>query len=190
MRPRVTPSLDANGGGIVKQSAAAERAETPALRLIRPDEMFDHMKDTFDAIARRAFAIFDGNGRRLGHALDDWLRAEAELLHPVHLDISETEKALTVRAEVPGFSEKDIEVSVEPRRLTISGKRESTEEKKTKGKVVYSEHCSNQLFRVVELPAEVDAASPAVKATCDRGILTISMPRAKTRQIEVEAHPA
>jgi HSP20 family protein len=152
------------------------------------EQMFDHMRDTFDAITRRAFEIFDNNGRRFGHELEDWLQAEAELLHPTHLDISESDKTLTVRAEVPGFSEKDIEVSVEPRRVTISGKRESTAEQK-QGKTIYSERCSNQFFRAADLPAEIDTASSAVNATYDQGVLTIMLPKleqAKGRQIKVE----
>jgi HSP20 family protein len=150
------------------------------------------MKETFDAVARRAFEIFDGNGRRFGHELEDWLQAEAELLHPTHLDISESDKTLTVRAEVPGFREKDIEVSVEPRRVTISGRRESAVEEK-KGKTVYSEHCANQFFRAAELPAEVDTTSSAVKATYDQGVLTITLPKveqARGRQIKVEPKSA
>jgi HSP20 family protein len=174
----------------VKQpTAVPRRAGASHLQLVPADRMLDHMRETLDAVSRRAFEIFDHNGRRSGRELDDWLQAEGELLHPMHVDISETDRALTVRAEVPGFSEKDIEVSVEPRRLSISGKRESGEEKR-KGKTVYSERCSDEIFRVVDLPAEVDAASSAVKATYDRGVLTITLPkteRPRGRQVKVEA---
>ena len=48
-----------------------------------------------------------------------------DLLHPVHVNIAESGESLEVKAEVPGFSEKEIEVSVEPSRLTITGKRET-----------------------------------------------------------------
>jgi len=54
------------------------------------------------------------------------------------LEITETEDTLTAHAEVPGFKAKELELSVEPQRITISGKRESTEEKKT-AKTVYKE---------------------------------------------------
>jgi len=175
----------------VKHSTAVERAgRAPHLRLVPAEQMIDHMKETFDAIARRAFEIFDGNGRRFGRELEDWFQAEAELLHPVHLEVSESDDALTVRAEVPGFSEKDLEVSVEPRRLTISGKRESTQERK-EGKTVYSERCSNQIFRTVDLPAAVDTAA-AAKATCDQGLLTITLVKAakpEGRRVKVEPKP-
>jgi HSP20 family protein len=177
----------------MKQSTAVQRARARAhLRLVSSDQIFDRMRETYDAIARRAFEIFEGNGRRFGRDLEDWFRAERELLHPVHMEISETEGDLTVVVEVPGFTEKDIEIHLEPRRLTISGTRESTEEHK-KGKTVYTERCSNRIFRVVDLPAQVDATNAAVQATYDKGILTITLPKPvkqEGRQIKVEAKPA
>lgn len=173
----------------MKQSTAIQRARHPAhLRLVSADQIFDQMKETFDAVARRAFEIFERNGRRLGHDVEDWFQAERELLHPVSLDISETDSTLTVELEVPGFTEKDIQVSVEPRRLTVTGKRESREEKK-KGKTVYSERRSDEIFRTVDLPSEADTGHSALKATYDRGVLTITLPKrgtAEAREIKVE----
>ncbi|HYL55142.1 MAG TPA: Hsp20/alpha crystallin family protein [Gemmatimonadales bacterium] len=175
------------------QSTAVQRGREGAhLQLVSSDQIFDHMKATFDAVARRAFEIFETNGRRWGRELDDWFQAERELLHPLHLEVSETAGALTVEVEVPGFTEKDIEINLEPQRLTISGARESAEERK-KGKTVYSECRSNRIFRVVDLPAAVDTTSPAIKATYDKGILMITLPKAaksEARQVKVEAKPA
>lgn len=176
-----------------KQATAVQRAtEGTHLRLVSSDRIFDRMKETIDAVTRRAFELFEANGRIFGRDLDDWLRAERELLHPLYLEISETDGALTVEVEVPGFTEKDIEISLEPQRLTISGIRETTEERK-KGTTVYSERASKRIFRVVRLPAEVDTASTAIGATYASGILTITLPKLakpKTRQIKVEAKSA
>ena len=90
--------------------------------------------------------------------MDDWFRAEAELLHPTHMSISETDGEITVKTEVPGFNPEELKVSLEPRRLTISGKRGPSEEYGEKEKTVYQERCCSELFRVLELPAEVDAS--------------------------------
>jgi HSP20 family protein len=154
------------------------------IRLVRADDLFDRMRDTYGSIARRAFEIFECSGQPFGHDLDDWFRAESELLHPVHLDVAESGNALTVRAEVPGFSAKEIEVSVEPRRLTISGKRETKEERKTE-KTIYSERCADQILRVLDLPAEIDTGK--VEATLRDGILELAMPKAaEAKKIRVE----
>ncbi len=172
------------------QSTAVQRAGTrPSLHLVSTDEMLDHMKDTLGAVARRAFEIFEGEGRTMGRDRDNWFQAERELLHPMPLDISETDGVLTVRAEVPGFSENDIEVNLEPRRVTISGKRETAEERKI-GKTIQSECRSNQIYRVVDLPAEIDTASDAIKASYAQGELTITLPKAEktsSRPVKVEA---
>jgi HSP20 family protein len=149
------------------------------------DDVFDRIQQTYDSIARRAFEIFDSNGRWLGHELEDWFRAESELLHPVHLEITETDDNLAVRAEVPGT--KELTIDVEPRRLTITGKHEAQEESK-KGKTVYSERCAKEILRVVALPAEIDSSK--VNAILKDGILNVEMPKAvhaKTVRVEPKA---
>jgi HSP20 family protein len=138
--------------------------------------LVDRMEKVYDAIARRAFEIFDSNGGGNGHDVSNWLQAESELLHPLHLEITESEDALNVKAEVPGFAAKELDIQVEGNRLTISGKRESTEQS-TKGKTIYSERCSQEVFRSVELPREVDGSK--VNATLKDGILTIELPKAQ-----------
>jgi HSP20 family protein len=145
------------------------------LKVVPPGDLLKRAEQLYDNIARRAFEIFEGNGRLFGRDLDNWFKAESELLHPVHIDITEAGNDLTVRAEVPGFTAKELEVSVEPRRVTISGKRETKEERKDK-KVVYSESCSNRLLRVIDLPANVDADKAS--ATLKDGILELRVPKA------------
>ena len=146
-----------------------------AVRQPATSDVRDQIQQTYDSIARRAFQIFNDNGRWLGHELENWFRAESELLHPVHLEIAEYDDSLTVRAEVPGFSAKEIEINVEPRKLTIAGKHEAQEESK-KGKRVYSERCSNEILRVVDLPVEVDSSK--VSAILKDGILKMELPKA------------
>lgn len=152
------------------------------------ENVLDRFQQLNDTIAQRAFEIFDRNGRWFGNDLDNWLKAESELLHPVHLEITESEENLTVRAEVPGFAAKDLEINVEPRRLTISGKHEAKEEGK-KGKTVYSELCAKEIMRFVDLPADIDASK--VNATLSDGVLNIEMPKAaEAKTVRVEAKTA
>src|SRR5437899_11279646 len=49
----------------------------------------------------------------------------------MHLELMESDNHVTVRAEVPGFSAKELEINVEPRRLTISGKQVPRSEEHT-----------------------------------------------------------
>lgn len=144
-------------------------------------ERFDQI---YDSIEKRAFEIFNKNGRWHGNELSDWLQAEAEILHPIHLEIAETDEALNVRAEVSGFSAKELNIQVEGNRLTIAGKHESKEEG-TKGKTIYSERCAKEILRYVDLPLSVDASK--VNAQLMNGILNIELPKAqqaKSDQVE------
>lgn len=149
------------------------------------DALFNEMRETFDSIARRAYELFESNGRQPGRDFDDWVRAESKFLHPVHIEVREANGSVRVRAEVPGFEAKDLEISIEPTRLTIAGKREWSGEEK-KGNVVYSECQANQLFRSLSLPVEVDAEK--ARATLKQGVLDLVLPKAApSRKIKVEA---
>jgi len=166
-------------------ATAMQPAKAPvAVKQPAAVDVFDRMQQIYDSIAHRAFEIFENNGRWLGHDLEHWFCAESELLHPVHLEMAESDDNLTVRAEVPGFSTKELQINVEPRKLTILGKHEAQEESK-KGKTIYSERCAKQILRVVDLPVEVDSSK--VSAILKDGVLNIELPKAahaKTVRIE------
>ena len=124
---------------------------TIAPRPLSENSALSKMAEIENTIARRAYELFASSGFTNGHDLEDWLFAESELLDGMPVEITETEKKLAVNAGLPGFTEKDIEIRVEPRRLFISGKREEKSENKKKGETVYSER-SNQVFRTIDLP--------------------------------------
>jgi HSP20 family protein len=150
-----------------------------------PGELLEQFDRIYDSIARRAFELFENNGRWIGNDLADWFRAEAEFLHPLHLEVKETGDAYTVRAEVPGFAADELDIRVEPRCLRISGKRETKEEKK-KATMIRSEWCSDRILRAVDLPAEIDAAKAS--ATLKDGILTIDLPKAApAKSVRIQA---
>ena len=103
----------------LQAGTAVQQARAPVpVQQSATSDVFQQIQQTYDVIARRAFEIFNDNGRWLGHELEDWFRAESELLHPVHLEMAESDDNLTVRAEVPGFSTKELKINVEPRKLT------------------------------------------------------------------------
>lgn len=152
------------------------------------ENLAERVNDLVQTVAKRAYEIFEGKGRTLGHDIDDWFKAEMELLHPVHVEITQSGEEFEVKAEVPGFNEREIEVSVEPQRLTITGKRETRKEEK-KGKTVYEEFCSDQILRIVDLPMAVHADK--VTATLKNGILHMKMPKVvKGKTIEIKPKAA
>ena len=174
---------------MVEKSTGVQVAKEPtALMPLTFEAMVDRMGAMFDAVSRRAYDIFERNGRMLGREWEDWFQAERELFHPVHVHVAESDNSLEVKAEVPGFSDKELEINVEPRRVIITGKRETAKEEK-KGKTVYSEACSDHLMRIIHLPVEVEAEKAT--ATLKNGILELSMPKAaKARTIRIQPKAA
>ena len=169
------PALEAKTSAVPVKINAAE-VET----------LFDRAKEIYEAITRRAYDLFDGRGRQEGYDLEDWLSAERELLRPVPLEVTEADNRLTVRAEVPGFSDKDLKVSLEPRRLVISGKVEESSEQKT-GETLYTTRRSNEIFHTLDLPADVDPAKAS--AALMQGILELRLPKsgkAEPGRVEVK----
>jgi HSP20 family protein len=157
-------------------------SESPLI--VKAEHLLDRLKHVSEAIATRAYELFQGRGHELGLDLDDWLRAESELLRPMPLDIVETDNRLTLRAELPGFTAEQIKVSAEPRRVMISGKAEQKTETAT-----YTERHSKDVFRAVGLPADVDPVK--LDAELKNGILTITLPKIPNREpahVEITAN--
>ena len=107
---------------------------------------------------------------------------------PLRVEITEKSDYFVYRAEVPGFTEKDLEVSVEPRKILIRGsKKDLMGKKKTATKRNKSaEKYPMQIVRWLELPGEV--VPEKTKATLKKGVLGIVLRKAQpARKIEVKA---
>ena len=104
------------------------------------------------------------------------------------LDISETDKALEVVADLPGMEKKDINVSLDGDLLTIKG--EKKEVKETKDKHYHSiERRSGSFYRALRIPVEVQ--NDKIEANFKDGVLTLTLPKAKetakkAAQIEIK----
>ena len=153
-----------------------------------PTSTFDHtLSDIYNDISSRAYELFSQRGYQHGGHFEDWLRAESEVLQPVPVEIVDQDETLTVRAEVPGFTPKDVEVKVEPSRLLIRGESEKSKQRSI-GKTIYSECQKNQVFRVLNLPTKVNPDK--VTASMQDGVLHITLPKATTvraNKVEVRA---
>src|SRR5215472_16545812 len=93
-----------------------------------------HVEEFFDLIARRPFELLEKRPLLFGRDFENLFRFEPEVPRPVFLKLYETEETLVVRSEVPGYTEKELNVVCEPWRLVITGKKEYKEEAKTEKK--------------------------------------------------------
>ena len=95
------------------------------------------------------------------------------------LDVAETERAYTVKLEVPGVAKEDVKVSVEGRQVTVQAQSPRSDEKKEGEKVVYRERAAASYARTFTLPLEVDQAESVAKL--DFGVLTLTLPKRGVR---------
>jgi HSP20 family protein len=104
-----------------------------------------------------------------------------------NIEISETDKAIEVSAEMPGLERKDVEISIEDDALTICGEKK-IEENKDKN-VQHSERTYGVFLRVLQLPPGIDPSS--VQATMSNGVLKIAIPKpAKSEPKKIEVKEA
>lgn len=96
------------------------------------------------------------------------------------LDVSDGDKEVTVRAEVPGVDPKDIELSVTGNTLTISGQKKECREEKGKG-FMRSECRYGSFHRTVELPPGTDPDK--ITAEYSRGVLTVRVGKTKASTV-------
>ena len=101
------------------------------------------------------------------------------------VDIYEDEHNITLKLEVPGIDEKDIDVRIENNTLTVHGERKlEKEEKEENFRRVERQYGS--FTRSFMLPSTVDPGQ--VSAHYDRGVLKINLAKkaeAKPKQIKV-----
>jgi len=101
------------------------------------------------------------------------------------VDIYEDEHAITLKVEVPGIEEKDIDVLLENQTLSLRGERKFEKEEKEEN-FHRIERRYGSFTRSFTLPNTVDTAN--VKAEYANGVLNVRLPKraeAKPRQIKV-----
>lgn len=151
----------------------ASKQSTP-IKIVGADGLAGRTQELFDLIARRAFEIFESKGNTHGSDLEDWFRAESELLVPFRLGIADGDGAVIVRAKLQGFTAKDLEIGIEPRRLTIAGQREVKDGGSTTAPS--AESGAKRILRIVDLPVEVNAER--ITATLQDDVLQVEMRKA------------
>ena len=106
------------------------------------------------------------------------------------VDVYEDEQKITLKIEVPGIDEKDIDIRVENNLLTVHGERKfEKEEKEENYRRVERQYGS--FTRSFNLPSTVDAEN--ISADYDRGVLKVQLAKkaeAKPKQIKVNVGSA
>ncbi len=105
-----------------------------------------------------------------GGALRRWIPA---------MDLVETDEDFVLRADLPGLAEGDVNIELEDNILTISGDRKSEHEERKEG-YYRVERASGSFSRSLTLPEGVDPEG--IKASFDRGVLQVRIPKPEERK--------
>lgn len=105
------------------------------------------------------------------------------------VDVAETDKAIEVKADIPGYKPEDIHVELHGDMLTISGSTKEEETKEDEARTYHVvERRSGSFTRSMTLPCPV--TDTAVEAKYVDGVLTVRLPKteeAKTHKIEIKS---
>jgi HSP20 family protein len=110
-----------------------------------------------------------------------------ELVWAPAIDVVEEEDRFSVKVELPGVKEEDVNVSIAGDTLTVEGEKKTEYEAKRTG-YYYSETSYGSFSRSIIIPPIVDTSK--IEANYDKGVLEISLPKApevKPKRITVAA---
>ncbi len=139
----------------------------PKKRQIRQPDIFREMENMF---------------RYFWHDFPVWEGNEVAGTFSPDLDVSETDKAIEIRAELPGLDKKNIDISLDRNLLTVRGeKRQEKEEGDKRYHLI--ERSWGSFVRSIRLPAEVDEKK--LEATFKDGVLKVVLPKTEESRKKV-----
>jgi HSP20 family protein len=119
--------------------------------------------------------------REMNRVFDDFFR-DFDMRRPMmgpgfnggwpHVDLVETDKEVTITAELPGMEEKDVELVLQDGVLMLRGEKRSETEDKDRQ---FSERYYGRFERRIPLDAEVQADK--AEARFKNGVLTVTLPK-------------
>lgn len=130
--------------------------------------------DNFESALRRFFppTMFEGEPAQL----------------KMRIDVSENDKAYTVKADIPGVKKDDIDVQVDGNMVSIKAEARSEKEERGAGdRVLRSERHYGTVARTFSLGQDVDPSR--VQAKYADGVLTLELPKkspADARRISIQ----
>ena len=121
---------------------------------------------------------------------DDWLPewAPGYMLRPLHgdpmpsqirIDVSETDEAFEVKAEMPGVNKDDIDIQIRNSLVSISAEMKQEDRETKDDRILRSERYFGRVSRSFELPGSID--SSACVAKYNDGVLSLILPKVEPK---------
>ncbi len=103
------------------------------------------------------------------------------------VDVSESEKAYTLRAEIPGVNKEDIQINIDGDQVSISAEVKSENDVKDGERVLRSERYFGKVYRAFTLGQTVDEGGASAKYA--NGVLQLTLPKkaaASARRVAIQ----
>lgn len=129
------------------------------------------------------------SARRMFDLEPMWRSATSFSISVPAIDVTEDENAYRITAELPGMSERDIDITLSGDMLVLKGEKRQEREEKDKNRYL-SERCYGAFQRSFALPEGIDR--DAIVAEFSKGVLTLTLPKTaeaqkQQKKIEVKA---
>lgn len=131
-------------------TAEPGKARTPSVKIGNSTEC---SKAISDAVAKRAYEIYERSGRQPGSDRKNWFLAEREIIKPLNCGLLKSEEGVTVSICRSSLSAKDIDVCAEPHRLIVMARNDSN-----------SMIGPTAVYRVLPLADEIEPSSLKLRA--------------------------
>ena len=139
--------------------------------IARFDPFSTSLNDLFEGLLVRPIRLDLDAGQRLS----------------MKLDVTQDDKAYTVKADMPGVKKEDIHVEIDGNVVSISAETKKEKEEKKDERVVCSERYFGKLARSFTLEHDIDEA--AVDAKYSDGVLNLTLPKkAKSTTKKIAVH--
>jgi HSP20 family protein len=129
--------------------------------------------DPFTDVTR--FGLFDQPFDNLMRRFIRSVPFKDEVAVTISVDVNETDKAYTVKAEIPGVNKDDISVAIDGNQVSISAEVKKEKEEKEGEKVLHSERYYGSVYRSFTLPMDVDQSKSEAKYV--NGVLELTLPK-------------
>lgn len=152
----------------------------------QPLPLLQDLEKKFETVRKRAFEIFEDRGRQIGHDLEDWIRAEHEVMGWPAAELAEDDGEYKLEMTLAGFDPKEVQVTAAPGEIVVHAEIKG-EHKPDHPHIVWTEFGPNNITRRFTLPKPIDVGR--TKATLEHGLLKVlaaKAPQPKEKPVLVQ----
>lgn len=108
-----------------------------------------------------------------------------DVVLPIKMDVSESDGAYVINAEIPGVKKEDIKVEIDGNQVSISAETKNIKDVKDDERVLRSERYYGKVSRSFTLAQEVEESTASAKY--ESGVLELTLPKKATSKAKLLA---